>query len=402
MSFNLKRKKIALAPIPPMGDVAYNPDNPMRMSWEMAAAKMLPQYQAQDPSIMDITAAMARLGKTPEDVMEEAQAVNQESIQEQKDVVDIEDTMQNSIRNLARRSSFNLKTSKVKTAQGIMPPMDPMGLNDSPELIGDEIEEQHEVMSTPQPPFLKVEDFRKWADNTETSQVLQQVSGPEGDHLKEAMEQYYASMDEGEKGQIAAQIFSDPSFPLREEQSIMGQPKHFGEVDEIIKKLAQSTAKKYKAKVFNLKKTAQHKSLDNAILYGPGETRIDPFLKQPVSDWHIVERNKGFGLVVDNIWNIDYETIWRENIMDKYSRPYKDKDGNWVGGYLNKRFEIDRNIPEENNMQLKPGQIRKPILPEYGNTESRLQAARAAGKIEGALDTSKPFNWKEAQSKKKS
>ena len=181
----------------------------------------------------------------------------------------------------------------------------------------------------------------------------------------------------------------------------MGQHKSFGEVDDAIKKVAQKIANKYKAKVFNLKKTAQHKTMDNAILWGPGQSQIDPFLKQPVSDWHIVERNKGFGLVVDDVWNIDYETIWRENIMDKYSRPYKDKEGNWVGGYLNKRFEIDRNIPPENNMQLKPGQTRKPILPEYGNTESRLLAARAAGEIEGANDKSKPFNWKEASRKKK-
>ena len=85
--------------------------------------------------------------------------------------------------------------------------------------------------------------------------------------------------------------------------------------------------------------------------------------------------------------------------MDKYSRPYKDKDGNWVGGYIQKRFEVDKNIPEANNMQLKPGQKRKPILPEYGNTESRLQAARAAGEIEGANDKKKPFNWKEAKKK---
>ena len=55
-------------------------------------------------------------------------------------------------------------------------------------------------------------------------------------------------------------------------------------------------------------------------MYGPAETRkVDPFLRQHVSDWHIVERNKGFGLVVDDVWNIDYETIWRENIMDKLS-----------------------------------------------------------------------------------
>ena len=57
---------------------------------------------------------------------------------------------------------------------------------------------------------------------------------------------------------------------------------------------------------------------------------------------------------------------------------------------------------ENGNMQLKPGEKRKPILPEYGNTESRLQDARSKNEIAGANDTSEPFNWKEAQSKKKS
>ena len=86
--------------------------------------------------------------------------------------------------------------------------------------------------------------------------------------------------------------------------------------------------------------------------------------------------------------------------MDKYSRPYKNKEGEWDGGYLNKRFETDRNIPEASNIQLKPGQRRKPVLPEYGNTESRLQDARNKGNIAGAIDTSKPYNWKEASKKK--
>ena len=297
---------------------------------------------------------------------------------------------------LQEAKPFNFKMAKNKISQELLPPIDTMGLNDSSEIIGDQIEEQQNILSVPQPPFEKIEDFRNWADNTDLTVVLQAIIGQEGDHLKEGMEQYFDLDDEGDKGILAARIFSDPSFPLRKEIGIMARPKSFGEVDEAIKKIV----KKNKSKVFNLKKTAQHKTMNNVVLWGPSQSRIDPFLHQPVSDWNIVERNKGFGLVVDDIWNIDYETIWRENIMDKYSRPYKDKEGNWVGGYLNKRFEIDRNIPGLNNMQLKPGQLRRPILPEYGNTESRLQSARAAGEIEGAYDTSKPFNWKEASKKK--
>ena len=138
-------------------------------------------------------------------------------------------------------------------------------------------------------------------------------------------------------------------------------------------------------------------------MYGPHEKRFDPFLRQPVSDWSIIERNKGFGLTFDDVWDVDYEAIWRGAVMDKYSRPYRDTEGNWVGGYINKRFEVDHNIPATNNYQLKPGETRRPTPPEYGSTESRLQAARADGDIEGGPDVNRtePFNWKEASSKKK-
>ncbi len=297
-----------------------------------------------------------------------------------------------------------IKPFNLKKAQQPEVPFDPMGLNNSPEMMGDQLQMQNEVNqeSILQPPFLKMEDFKKWIDNTDSMEVLQALTTPHGDEIKQLMEQYFTLDDEGQKGVLAAQIFNDPNFPptLKQEQGIMTQREHFGEVQKIIKKLAEDTVKKNKQKPFNLTKTAQHKALENAILWGPEQSQIDPFLHQPVSDWHIVERNKGFGLVVDDVWNIDYETIWRENIMDKFSRPYRNKDGDWVGGYLHKRFEMDKNIPATSNYQLKPGEIRKPILPEYGNTESRLQAARAAGDIEGAIDTSKPFNWKEASKKK--
>ena len=283
---------------------------------------------------------------------------------------------------------FNLKKAQMEGMYSDYP-VEQMGLQN----------EQADALNIPQPPFQKVEDFMRWADNTDQAEVLQAFATPGGDELKERMEGYLTTTEEGDKAIIAGGMFKHPNFPLGG-NVFMAQEIRIGAVNEIIKKLAQKTVNKNKKKVFNLTKTAQHKSLDNAILWGPGQSRIDPFLHQPVSDWHIVERNKGFGLVVDDIWNIDYETIWRENVMDKYSRPYKNKEGEWVGGYLNKRFETDRNIPEASNMQLKPGQRRKPVLPEYGNTESRLQDARNKGNIAGAIDTSKPYNWKEASKKK--
>jgi hypothetical protein len=177
------------------------------------------------------------------------------------------------------------------------------------------------------------------------------------------------------------------------------------ETDRIIQKIAKNIASNKQASAgFNMKKFAQHKSLDQAIMFGPGQTRVDPFSGQLISNWHLVERNKGFGLKIDDILDIDWESIWRSTIMDKYSQPYRNKDGEWVGGYLNKRFEVARNVPEGNNLQLKPGQLRRPYLPEFSSTESRLEAMRekeADKRGYKPVSEGKPYNWKEASSKKK-
>ena len=226
---------------------------------------------------------------------------------------------------------------------------------------------------------------------------IQSENPQEPDAAQAALKRYFQGFDKNGAEQRLADASVIYNLIYGNEESVVYEAEYkkigssVNETLKIIKKIAQKIINKNKKKSYNLTKIAQHKSLDNAILWGPGQSRIDPFLHQPVSDWHIVERNKGFGLVVDDIWNIDYETIWRENIMDKYSRPYKNNNGDWVGGYIQKRFEVDKNIPETSNMQLKPGQKRKPILSEYGNTEARLQDARAKGNIAGAIDTSNLF-----------
>jgi len=142
-----------------------------------------------------------------------------------------------------------------------------------------------------------------------------------------------------------------------------------------IKELAERDVEN-SSKTFSLEKTAQHQTVDELVLHGPGSKRISPFTGQLESDWHVIERNKGWGFRVGDLWNIDFETMWRRHIMDKYYRPYKDDKGNWTGGYLQKRFEIDRWQPEENKMQLLPGQKRRPIIQEQRSTESRLEASR--------------------------
>ncbi len=174
-----------------------------------------------------------------------------------------------------------------------------------------------------------------------------------------------------------------------------------------IKKQAESDAVVKTKNVFNLKKTAQFNSTPNnsVIMYGPSQKRFDPFLRQPVTDWNIVQRNKGFGLVIDDIWNIDYETIWRGNIMDKYSSQYIDKNGVFTGGYFGKRFETDRFQPQQNKMQLSPGTRRKQYDPKERSLQARMQSARGSKDVNKIASTdnkiSGSFNLKTAQLKKK-
>lgn len=221
------------------------------------------------------------------------------------------------------------------------------------------------------------------------------------------------TMSDQEKLKVASAIFealpqSVKSAPMQDESSITAVEQRVAsivrETEQIIRKSAQILANN-KEKKFNLKKTAQHKGFDNVILVGPGQTRVDAFTGNLISDLHLIERNKGFGLKIDDVLNVDWEAIWRGSVMDKYSREYRDEDGKWVGGYLNKRFEIDQNIPEGNDYQLKPGQKRRPYLPQYRSLESRLEAMRETEGEKrgyGPSTSGKPFNWKEAQQQKKS
>jgi hypothetical protein len=159
--------------------------------------------------------------------------------------------------------------------------------------------------------------------------------------------------------------------------------------NEEVKKLAQKSS----SKGYNFKKQAQHKSYENVILWGPeSRNNVDPFTGQPTSDWHVFERNKGWNFRIGDRWDIDFEAFWRGNIMDKYHRPYRDEDGNWVGGYIEKRFEVDRWQPEENTYMLKPGELRKPRPAELGNMEARLETYRG--------NEDKVFNWTKASSEK--
>jgi len=69
------------------------------------------------------------------------------------------------------------------------------------------------------------------------------------------------------------------------------------------------------------------------------------------------------------------EALWRRHVMDKFSREFKDKDGKWVGGYINERFQV---IQDDggNQMQLAHGERSRKPRPHQYSTERRLSEAR--------------------------
>jgi len=393
----------------------------------------VPQLTAVDPQdassqinqskaiIMD---TQVRLSKISNEMAEVELRLNEVSINQQEQqtqqVINNLNETQNMetgamTKNRKEIKAFNLN----KQAQFGQPPVAPFGadsFNDTPELGEDRFNAEQDMIAD----GLNREQFTQFLKDLAYEQdgtikvidfVKQNASSEYLEDVDELATQFIEAV--GDDTQIdnidilAGEIYDrlDSNIKEVDPNAVQGVFQTVGSTNEIIKKLAEEHVKKIaKSKKFNLK-TAQQKTMDTGvIMYGPESKRFDPFYRQPVSDWHIVERNKGFGLTFDNVWDVDYEAIWRGAVMDKYSRPYRDKEGNWVGGYINKRFEVDHNIPETNNYQLKPGQLRRATPPEYGSTESRLQAARAAGDVEGGPDVnrSKPFNWKEASSKKKS
>ena len=231
--------------------------------------------------------------------------------------------------------------------------------------------------------------------------LLENTTSGSSERIAEAVEQISMTEDPSDLSKLAIVIYDSlvphvKSEKSDEELTIEGVEREQDPFTNPVTAFIKNYAEKYAKEIKNnkLDKNAQHKSLQNTLMWGPDNTRFDIFYRQPVSDYHIIERNKGFGGEIDGVWNIDWEAIWRGFVMDKYSQSYKDKDGNWVGGYLNKRFEVDSYIPEGNDAQLKPGEKRKPIIPELGNTESRMQAMRNKKDKEFSYNNEdKPTDW---------
>jgi len=69
------------------------------------------------------------------------------------------------------------------------------------------------------------------------------------------------------------------------------------------------------------------------------------------------------------------EALWRRHIMDKFSREFKDKEGKWVGGYINQRFQVFHD-DGGNQMELANGERTRKPRPHQYSVERRLEEAR--------------------------
>jgi len=228
------------------------------------------------------------------------------------------------------------------------------------------------------------------------------------DNFKKNLIEFYRMYSENPDGDgpvdMADKLFDDYSKvnPPEESQDDLGEEgldlAKASTLDII--KIAKEVALKNKNQIFNLQKVAQHKTLtDSVIMTNSNQVSLSPFTRDVQSGMHLVEQNKGFGLKVDDVLDIDFEAIWRGNVMDKYNSPYRDDEGNYVGGYINRRFEVNQNIPVGNNLQLLPNTRRRPWMPEYSTIESRMEVARGnKDKLSDPVAFSKisigPFNLK--------
>jgi hypothetical protein len=75
------------------------------------------------------------------------------------------------------------------------------------------------------------------------------------------------------------------------------------------------------------------------------------------------------------------EALWRRHVMDKFSREFKDKDGKWVGGYINSRFQVFHD-DGGNQMELAHGERSRKPRPHQYSTERRLSEGRGEKTID--------------------
>jgi len=114
-------------------------------------------------------------------------------------------------------------------------------------------------------------------------------------------------------------------------------------------------------------------------LYNDMDKRICPKLPRRssiISTWNCREHCLD-SLVLDDDPDRVFckEALWRRHVMDKFSREFKDKEGKWVGGYINERFQVMHD-DGGNQMELANGERTRLPRPHQYSTERRLEEGR--------------------------
>lgn len=213
--------------------------------------------------------------------------------------------------------------------------------------------------------------------------ILDAVGQDEQESAKEALSAFFQGYPEGLSTLYSLLIKAGKAEPIDTQmvETIMENRPELAKKDKPVKvaglwlppmEASMSTAEGQK----NIKEASGSVGGPSPHYYthGPGENKFCPKLRNMVNSfvcrYHCLD-----GLPVDDASILCGEAIWRQAIMDKYSREYRDKDGNWVGGYINKRFEVERDTGGH-PYQLKPGKRSSPIHEDAWSTEKRLSEMR--------------------------
>lgn len=201
--------------------------------------------------------------------------------------------------------------------------------------------------------------------------------GPEKeDSAKDALASFYQGMSASLYLLYDMLVGAGLANPIDAEivEKLMSQHPEMAENQDMAPQKADGLFMPAAAKPETLNKTAANAAYPAYESHGPCDNRMCPKIRQTVSTF-ICRNHCLDGLIVDDHEVVCGEAIWRQSVMDKFSAEYRDKDGKWTGGYIEKRFEVHHDDGGHPAL-LKPGQRNAPIHEDAWSLEKRLQEMR--------------------------
>jgi hypothetical protein len=145
---------------------------------------------------------------------------------------------------------------------------------------------------------------------------------PNASQFEEALQNFYQvdenSQDAVDIAKHAFDAYSSPSPTVVPMGAVEKSASAVGAIvsasDEQIALLAEKFAEsrrgvKSASSGFNLSKHASHGDMHNIVLFGPGQVKPSPIIRDIESNLSAVERNKSNGFFVGDVYDIDFETL---------------------------------------------------------------------------------------------